>query len=54
MIKTAELLEKYNIGFHTTLIYNEDNEISGWAIWLNKGGHIEFGLNRMIKNVVTY
>ena len=54
MVKIAELLEKYNIDFHTTLIYDETNQPCGWAVWLSKGGHIEFGLDKMIKKIVTY
>lgn len=52
---TFELLNKYNIGFHTTVLYSsETNELCGHAVWLEKGGHIEFDLWGKLTNIVTY
>lgn len=50
---TEELLNKNNIFYTTTAIYNDKNEWCGWGIWLGVG-HFEFDVNGMLKNIVTY
>lgn len=55
MNKTMELLDKYEIGYHTTELYSSTNNAwCGYAIWLNKGGHIEFNILGALKNIVNY
>ena len=52
---TIELLTKNDINFHTSELYStEDNSLCGHAVWLSKGGHIEFDLDGKIKNIVTF
>lgn len=55
MDKTIDLLDKYEIGYHTTELYSStNNSWCGYAIWLNKGGHIEFNILGTLKNIVNY
>lgn len=55
MDKFCELLEKNNLDFRTTPIYDtEDNSNCGRAVWLAKGGHAEFDFNGKLTNVVPY
>lgn len=50
-----QILEKDNVGFHTTILYStEDNSFCGWAVWLDKGGHAEFNRDKQLTNVVNY
>ena len=51
---TLELFNRNEINFHTTVLYNENNQICGEAIWLEKIGHIEFDKDRKLKNIVRY
>lgn len=48
-----EVLYKNGINFHTTVLYNENNQICGTAVWLNVG-HFEFDKYENLKNVVVY
>ena len=48
-----ELCIKNNMNYHSTEIYDETNEICGWALWLDVG-HVEFDLDGKLTNVVTY
>ena len=49
-----ELLDKNGINFRKTVLYNDDNQICGEAIWLEKIGHIEFNKDGKLKNIVRY
>ena len=51
---TLELFYRNEINFHTTVLYNENNQICGEAIWLEKIGHIEFDKDGKLKNIVRY
>lgn len=53
MDKTVELLNKYDIDFHTTFIYR-NKKPCGWAMWLSKGGHLEFDFDKKLVNIVEY
>ena len=46
------LCEKNNISYRTTKIYDENNNAYP-CVWL-KVGHVEFGNDKIIKNIVTY
>ena len=48
-----ELLDKNEINFHTTVLYNENNQICGTVVWLNVG-YFEFDKYKNLKNVVVY
>lgn len=50
---TLELLNKHGIGFRTTVLYNENNQICGTAVWLDVG-HIEFDKDEKLKSLVRY
>jgi hypothetical protein len=55
MDKTVELLNKYEIDFHTTILYSTtDKKPCGWAMWLSKGGHLEFDFDKKLVNIVEY
>ena len=49
-----ELLDKNGINVRKTVLYNDDNQICGEAIWLEKIGHIEFNKDGKLKNIVRY
>lgn len=50
-----QLCMKNNMDYYSTELYSTDtNEICGWAVWLNKGGHVEFDLDGMLTNIVAY
>ena len=52
---TLELFNRNEINFHTTVLYNENNQICGESIWLEKIiGHIEFDKDGKLKNIVRY
>ena len=51
---TLELFYKNGINFHKTVLYNDNNQICGEAIWLEKIGHIEFDKDGKLKNIVRY
>ena len=50
---TLELLNRNETNFHTTVLYNENNQICGTAVWLNVG-HFEFDKYENLKNIVVY
>ena len=50
---TLELLDKNEINFRKTVLYNENNQICGTVVWLNVG-HFEFDKYENLKNVVVY
>ena len=55
MDKTIELLDKYEIGYHTTELYSSTTTAwCGYALWLGGNGHIEFDLNGKLTNIVNY
>lgn len=55
MEKTVKLLEKYEIDFHTTILYSTiDKKACGWAMWLSEGGHLEFDFDKKLVNIVEY
>lgn len=55
MEKTVELLNKYEIDFHTTILYSPIYKMPcGWAMWLSKGGHLEFDFDQKLVNIVEY
>ena len=47
------LFAKHNIFYHVTELYNDTNNLCGYAIWLDQG-HIEFDLNGALTNIVKY
>lgn len=52
---TLELLNKIGLNFHKTVLYDENNQICGESIWLEKIiGHIEFDKDGNFKNIVRY
>ena len=51
---TLELFNRNEINFHKKVLYNENNQICGDAIWLEKIGHIEFDKDGKLKNIVRY
>ena len=50
----CELFYKNEINFRKTVLYNDNNQICGEAIWLEKIGHIEFDKDGNLKNIVRY
>ena len=52
--KMMELLDKYNIDFHLSWLYNESNVKCGYEIQLDKGDYIEFDLDGKLTNIVNY
>ena len=49
-----QLCIKNDMNYYSTEIYDENNNSCGWAIWLEKGGHVEFDLDGKLTNIVTY
>ena len=50
---TLEILNKNEINFRKTVLYNDHNQICGTAVWLNVG-HIEFDKSEHLKNIIVY
>lgn len=48
-----QLCIKNDMNYHSTELFNEDNNLCGWAVWLDVG-HVEFDLNGILTNIVTY
>ena len=47
------LLEKNDIFYHCTALYDDNNNVHGYAVWLNIG-HVEFDLKGTLTNIVNY
>lgn len=51
--KAINMLDKNNIPYRITQLWEDNNKFVGYAIWLNVG-HYEFDLNGDLSNVVDY
>ena len=48
-----QLCIKNDLDYHSTELYDEKNELCGWALWLPVG-HAEFDLDGKLTNVIAY